>query len=127
MSALGSLVVRLSLAHAEYTQGLDRASQDSLRFAKNVQDGMDKAKRSASDFLGGVVSGAVGAVATLLSVGAVVHQVSSAIDRLDALNDLSARIGVPKQQLQELAYAGKFADVSMESLATGVKKLSQSM
>ena len=47
MSALGSLVVKLALEHAEYTQGLDRSSQAALKFAKGAQEKCDRAGRSA--------------------------------------------------------------------------------
>jgi hypothetical protein len=125
--ALGGLVVRLALDFASYTQGLDKSSQEALKFAKNAQDAMDRAKRATSDFLGGVVSGAVAAVASYQTVSAVIDGVRQAIDRLDEISKTAARIGVASDQLQELAYAGELADVGLEALATSSKKLSQAM
>lgn len=125
--ALGGLVVRLALEYAQYVKGLDKSSQEALSFGKNVQDAMDKAKRATGDFVGGVVTGIAGAVASYQSIQAVITGVSNAINRLDALNDMSQRIGIATGTLQELAYAGQFADVSLETIATGAKKLSQSM
>lgn len=125
--ALGGLVVKLALEHASYSQGLDKSSQDALKFAKNAQDAMDRAKRATSDFLGGVVSGAVAAVASYQSIEAVISDVSRAIDRLDEISKTAQRVGIASEQLQELAHAGELADVGLEALATSSKKLSQAM
>jgi hypothetical protein len=125
--ALGGLIVRLSLSYAEYVQGLDKSSQEALKFAKYAQDAMDRAKRATSDFLGGVVTGAVAAVASYQTVEAAIRGVADAINRMDALNDMSARTGIATKTLQELAYAGQFADVSLESIGVAAKKLSQTM
>jgi hypothetical protein len=127
MGALGSLVVSLSLNHSLYKQGLDKADQDTLRFAKNVQDSVDKVRRASISFVGGVVSGALAAVATYQTVEAAITGVMNAINRLDEISKASSRLGIDPQELQELAYAGELADVSLESLGTSAKKLSQNM
>jgi hypothetical protein len=127
MAALGSLVVKLALEYAQFTAGVKKSEQDALAFAKRVQDGMDKAGRATSDFLGGVVTGALAAVASYQTVATVIGNVRSAIDRLDALNDLSERLGVSAKALQEIGYAGVYADASLESIGKGLQKLSQNM
>lgn len=50
MSALGSLVVKLSLDHAEYTKGLDRNSQEALKFAQRTQRTFDNAASNVKSF-----------------------------------------------------------------------------
>lgn len=125
--ALGSLVVKLALEYAQFTQGLDKSSQEALRFGKNVQDSLNQASRSASDFLGGLVTGALGALASYKTLEAAIGGVRDAINRADEFQKLSQRIGVSANALQELAYAGSLADVSLETLAIGAKKLSQYM
>lgn len=127
MAALGSLVVKLALEYAQFTAGVKKSEQDALAFAKRVQDGMDKARATTSDFLGGVVTGALAAVASYQSVAAVINNVRASIDRLDALNDLSERLGVSAKALQEIGYAGVYADASIESIGKGLQKLSQNM
>lgn len=127
MGVLGALVVSLSLNHSQYVQGLDKSSQESLKFAKTAQDGFDRAKRSAADFVGGVVSGMVAAGAAYLSADALISKIGNSIKRLDELSKTSQRLGIDPGALQELAYAGELADVSLESLATSSKKLSQAM
>lgn len=123
-SALGSLVVKLALEYAQYTQGLNKSEQDALKFAKNVQAAMDKAQKVTSEFLGSVVTGALGAVASYQTVTAVLDGVKASIDRLDNISKTSQRVGIAAETLQELAYAGDLSDVSLESLATSAKKLS---
>lgn len=62
MSALGSLVVKLSLDHAEYTKGLDRNSQEALKFAQRTQRTFDNAASNVKSF----------AVRSIAQVGAFV-------------------------------------------------------
>ncbi len=125
--SLGSLVVKLALEYASFTAGVKKSEQDALAFAKRVQDGMDKAGKATGDFLGGVVTGALAAVASYQTVAAVINNVRASIDRLDALNDLSERLGVSAKALQEIGHAGVFADASIESIGKGLQKLSQNM
>ena len=80
MSALGSLVVKLALEYAQFTQGLDKNEQAALKNAKNVQDAYDKmagavedryksVKESIANTVGGVIS-----VAGLLAAAAKVRE-----------------------------------------------------
>ncbi len=50
MSALGRLVVQLALDHAEYTKGLDRSSQEALKFAYRTQRSFDQAADNVKSF-----------------------------------------------------------------------------
>lgn len=71
----------------------------------------------------------ISAVATVMAVtsAALVASVKSAIDTGDHLNKLSQKTGIAVESLSALAYAGKLSDVSIEALATGIKKLSVNM
>lgn len=53
--------------------------------------------------------------------------VKSVIDGADQLNKLSQKTGIAVEALSELKYAGSLADVSIEAIALGVKKLSTNM
>ena len=76
----------------------------------------------------GLISPITGAVA---AIGAATAKLAAdfkgAIDTGDQLNKLSQKTGIAVEKLSELAYAGDLADVNLESLATGVKKLSVNM
>ena len=122
--ALGALTVKLALEYAQFTAGVKKSEQDALAFAKSVQDGMDKAGQATRDFLGGVVTGALAAVASYQTVTAVIDGVKASIDRLDNVSKASARFGIAGEELERLAYAGELSDVSLDTLGTSVKKLS---
>ena len=62
MSALGSLVVKLALEHAEYVQGLDKSEQAALKFALNAQKNFDQAANSVQGFLTDTAKNVAGAV-----------------------------------------------------------------
>lgn len=124
MAALGRLVVSIALEYAQFTAGVKKSEQDALAFAKSVQDGMDKAGQATRDFLGGVVTGALAAVASYQTVTAVIDGVKASIDRLDNISKAAARFGIAGEELERLAYAGELSDVSLDTLGTSVKKLS---
>ncbi|RJF99011.1 phage tail tape measure protein [Noviherbaspirillum saxi] len=125
--ALGSLVVKLALEYAEYTKGLSKSDQDALKFAQNVQKHMDTAKAATSEFFGGVLAGATGAISAYVSVTKVVEGLRTSIDGMDATNKMAARIGITTDAVQKFTYIGALADVGVEALSTGFKKLSVSM
>ena len=76
----------------------------------------------------GLVSPITGAVAAITAATAkLAADFKGAIDTGDQLNKLSQKTGIAVEKLSELAYAGDLADVNLESLATGVKKLSVNM
>lgn len=61
------------------------------------------------------------------AAGAIGLSVRSAIDTGDSFNKLSQKTGIAVESLSALAYAGTLSDVSIEALATGIKKLSVNM
>ncbi len=76
----------------------------------------------------GLVSPITGVVAAITAATAkLAADFKGAIDTGDQLNKLSQKTGIAVEKLSELAYAGDLADVNLESLATGVKKLSVNM
>jgi hypothetical protein len=82
--------------------------------------------------LGGQFSGlanpvALATTAVAAASAAMVASIKSAVDTGDQLNKLSQKTGIAVESLSALAYAGDLSDVSIESLATGIKKLSVNM
>ena len=55
------------------------------------------------------------------------NSIKQAIDLADHLNKLSQRTGIATESLSQLQYAAKLADVSSDSLTTGLKKLNVSI
>lgn len=100
---------------SEYTVGLkDEVSAPLAR----ITSGFDKFK-GALAALGGI--GAAGAIA------AVTARIASAVNVADQLNRTSQKIGVTVESLSALNYAAKLADVSSESFAGALGKLSKNM
>ena len=76
----------------------------------------------------GLVNPITGAVAAITAATVkLAADFKGAIDTGDQLNKLSQKTGIAVEKLSELAYAGDLADVNLESLATGIKKLSVNM
>lgn len=126
-SALGSLVVKLALEYAEYTQGLSKADQEAKKFAKSVQDAADSAQRRTSDFFGGLVKGAAGAVAAYLSIGAAVGSFKKSIDELSGLKDVAESIGSTGESVSRLAGPMAMTGRSMNDLTGIGTKLAKAM
>ena len=98
-----------------------------------LQSDMNQAKQTVGSAMSSVtkVVGIAQAAFVALGVAALavnfLEGIKGAIDHADALNKLSQRTGVQVEQLSQLQYAAKMADVSNESLATGLKKLNISI
>ncbi len=101
MSALGGLVVKIALDHAEYSKGLDRSSQEALKFAQSAQRNFDSAADLSKDFLKGLAAQAAATVGALMAVDEAltrslefsksIAQISTQIDgSIDDLNKLSS-------------------------------------
>lgn len=117
MSALGSLVVKLALEHAEFTKGLDKSSQEALRFAKNSQDSFDKFSRSTTTAFANVAKSAGAAVVAFASVSTVINQLTQSFQFADQINDIAKANEVAVSSVLKLSQAlslngGNAADAS---------------
>lgn len=104
---IGSLNVKLGLDSAQFTTGLKKSQSELGGFAKAA----------------GNIGAAVGAAlaATAVAVGAAVKQ---AIDNADQLDELAQKIGVGVEELSRLKYAAEISGVSLDTLSTGIRRLS---
>lgn len=132
MSALGSLVVSLSLEHAAFTKGLDKSSQEALQFAKNNQDSFDRFSRSATKSFDNVVRSAGAAVAAFTSVSTVINQLSNSIRFADEMNDIAKANEVAISSILKLSQAlslngGNAADATkfLSSLTASIDEAAQ--
>lgn len=113
MSALGSLVVKLALDHAEYTQGLDRTSQEALKFAHNAQRGFDQASSSARDFLKGVALNAASAVSAMFAVNA---SITKSLEFSKSMAQISTQLDGASEDLTRLESAAKRMSVQFGTM-----------
>ncbi len=105
MSALGKLVVSLALEHAQFTKGLDKSSQEALKFAKNTQDSFDRAQSAVTGSLKNMAAGLSGPFAALLSVNAFAGFVTSSLKAADAINDVAKANEVAVASVLKLSQA----------------------
>lgn len=109
-AVVGALRVNLGLNSAEFQQGLKRAQSGMKKFGKDI------------------ALGAAALTAAFAAAGATLGVfVKDAIDHFDELSKTAQKVGLTVEALSQLEYAAKLSDVSLEGLATGLRKLSQNM
>jgi hypothetical protein len=100
--------------------------------ARLVRD-MDQARTAVEGAMGKIdkavafTKAGLQTLGVTLTAGALVAFVKNAIDAADGLNKLAQRTGIATEQLSQLQYAAKLADVSHDSLNTAIKKLNVSI
>jgi hypothetical protein len=109
-AVIGALRVALGIDTAQFMTGLKQSQTRLAAFGK-----------AASVALAAVATAAAGAAVAL---GAAVKR---SADHADELGKMAQKVGVSVEALSRLEYAGRLADVSLEQLGTGLRKLSQNM
>ena len=127
MSALGSLVVKLALEHAEYTQGLDRSSQEALKFAKGAQENFDRAGRSAKDFLTGIAGNVAGAITAVVGINASISKIGESINMLDRLDEATEKTGSSFEDLSRIAKVARNFGDAFDPIEQGITKLAKGL
>lgn len=113
MPALADLIINLSAETASLTRGLEKATNDVNKFARNIEKSMDSLK-------------AVGAT-LLVSLGLdkLGDALTSTIERMTAMEKKSQQLGVSTQVLGGLEYAARLTNTSTEALDNGLAKLAK--
>lgn len=123
MSALGSLIVKLGLEYAQYTQGLDKTEQETLTRAKKIQDAMDKMQSRVTAAVGGVA----GVLAATMSINAFKGMLDGAVEAAAGLDDLAQHAGTTVEALSGLASIGKFSDFGADAISGAMNKLTKNL
>lgn len=105
---IGNLNVSLGINTAQFAAGLSQAQGSLATFGKGLK----------------AFAAAAGAT---LSLGALGMAVKSNIDRMDELGKAAQKIGIPVEELSKLEYAGKLADIALDSLTTTLAKFSKNL
>lgn len=100
---------------------LSAADKTQAAFA-SLQANLGKAQQGVAAL--GARFGAIG-LAISSAIGAISFK--GAIDAGDQLNKLSQKTGIAVESLSALKFAGALTDVSIEDLATGIRKLGNTM
>jgi molecular chaperone GrpE (heat shock protein) len=109
-AVIGALRVDLGLNSAEFQAGLKKASAGLGNFAKLAGVGL------------AAVATAAAAAGTALG-----YAVKGAIDNADQMGELAQQVGVSVEALTSLGYAAKMSGSDTQTLADGLRKLSQNM
>lgn len=104
------------------TQIIITAKDETRAAIQTAQSGLQSLTAQAASL--GLQLGALGGAASL---GGIALMAKDAIDAADSLGKMSQKLGISVEQLSALEYAGKLSDVSLDSMATAIKKLSVGM
>lgn len=128
--SLGTLTLDLVARIGGFTRGMteaeriaDQKSREIVRKQKQRAQEVERAWSTAK----GVMASAFGAFGLTLGAAGIAVFAKSNIDAADALNDLSDRVGVSVKDLASLQMAATLADTSLESIGSGISRLSRTM
>lgn len=127
MSALGSLVVKLALEHAEYVQGLDKSEQAALKFALNAQKNFDQAANSVQGFLTDTAKNVAGAVVAFSGITSAIGNTQKAIDILDSLDESAQRTGSRVEDLSRIEQATRSVGQSFGPVEQAITRLAKGL
>ncbi|MFZ5575925.1 MAG: hypothetical protein ACOY5S_12065 [Pseudomonadota bacterium] len=113
--AFAALTVDLNAQLAKFEQDMKRAAGTLDSF------GTKAAAASAR------LNTAFGALGLGVGVAGIAAIAKSGIDAADALNDLSARVGVSVKDLASFKLAAQLADTSLENVGAGIARLSRTI
>ena len=100
-----SLLVRLGLDGSQFESGMKRAQSSGGAFAKTFKNEVG------------------GTLATMFAVDKVAEYGKAAIDLAGKLTDLSAKLGVSAEFLQEMSYAAELSGASLDDVSGAMEKL----
>ena len=107
-ATIGNLRVNLGLDTAEFRAGAKKA-ESTLAGLSNSLKGFGLA------------------IAGTLSLAGIATGLKSAVDRMDELGKAAQKIGVPVEQLSQLEYAARLADVPLAELTSSMGKFARSI
>ena len=99
-----------------------RIKGDASQFERT----MARASTSASGF-GAGLKGALGTLGIGVSAGMAINYVRNLATELDGIGDSARKMMISTKYFQELAYAGKFVDVSVEAVGVGIKTMARAI
>lgn len=107
-----------------------RFQSEMAKSAAVTEQAMGKMAASAElakSAIKSIVAGAAGTVTGLLGVSQAIESIRAAADRMDKFDEMSERLSISAQTLQEFAYAGKMTGVELDTMSGAIKKLQVSM
>lgn len=123
MSALGTLVVSIAMDTLEFTKGIDKSSYEAQKFAKELDQKLNRSIRTVTDGFKGFALGALGAIGAVTSVSAAIGKLNNTFLAMDKAAKDAQRFGVPIEQLTALQFAANLSGVQMDKLGDSMKDL----
>ena len=125
MANIGNLVVKLQAQTAAFKKGMADARQSVTRFADAAKRQTDRV-RAVFGALGGVVKAAMGALAAYgLSLAGISVAITRSATAIDQLAKHADKLGIAVNELQFLRFAADQTGVSMQSLDTGLQRMTR--
>jgi hypothetical protein len=125
MANIGNLVVRLQAQTDAFRRGMADARQSVARFADAAKRQTDRV-RAVFGALGGVVKAAMGALAAYgLSLAGISVAITRSATAIDQLAKHADKLGIAVNELQFLRFAADQTGVSMQSLDTGLQRMTR--
>lgn len=123
-SSAGSVSIDLDAKIAKFESDMGRAARlmerDLAKSAKTSQRALADMERQAKQL--GVAIG----TAVVAGVTAATYAIKRSIDAMDDMSKSAQRVGLATEEFSKLSYAAELADVSMETLASSLGKLTKS-
>lgn len=123
MSALGTLVVSIAMDTLEFSKGIDKGSYEAQKFAKELDQKLNRSIRTVTDGFKGFALGALGAVGAVATVSAALSKLNTSFQTLDKAAKDSQRFGIPIEQLTALQFAANLSGVQVDKLGDSMKDL----
>jgi lambda family phage tail tape measure protein len=123
MAQLGALTVSLEANMARFQSEMAK----SAAVTEQAMSKMAASAELARSAMRNMAAGAVGTVTGLLGVSQAIDSIRAAADRMDKFDEMSERLSISAQTLQEFAYAGKMTGVELDTMSGAIKKLQVSM
>lgn len=114
--SLGTLTIDLIARIGGFTQGMDKASREAQRKAKEIDAALGKI---GANIGAAAVAGATILTATLVTLG------RQAIDTADQIGELSEKTGVSTESLSRLGFAAKMSGSDLESLTAALPRFAK--
>lgn len=103
---------------------MTQVTADTSQFKKSINDASNHMEGFSKKFLQmGTIAASVVGVGLVGAFGTLLHMINSTTDEIDTLVHTASKLGTTVAAVQKLQYAANLADVSTESLNSGMGKL----
>lgn len=130
--SLGTLTVDLIAKIGGFKAGMDQAERSAEKASRKIIAEKNAMAKKLDSIYSGISTGAVAAfsaigVAAGIAVTAITNSVKEGVEYADKFDEISARLQLDVEKLQELNFAGSLSGVDLGELEGALPKLSKAM